>query len=67
MNPSNPDDEPDTILLHGVPLTDESNSIASSESRSAETPSESLILRPFDDGVPGRDYQPRLFRFGEAA
>ena len=62
-----PDDEDDCpILLHGVSLP-QTDDLPPPIAIQADSEPETLTLRPFDDGVPGRDYQPRLFRFGEAA
>ena len=57
----------DTIPLHGVslPVSTEASPVESESTPDDESPT--LLLRPLDDAIPGRDFQPRLFRFGEAA
>ncbi|MFO0937718.1 MAG: hypothetical protein U0798_14530 [Gemmataceae bacterium] len=64
-------DDGDMIPLHGVVLP-----VSESDAQPTNNPSDAslvddsantLTLRPFDDGVPARDFQPRLLRFGEAA
>lgn len=65
-----PDDdlpfEDDILSLHGVtvPQTDEPVSSVV-ESQDDELPA-TLTLKPWEE-MPGRDFQPRLLRFGEAA
>ena len=63
-----PDDEEDDgpILLHGVCLPQANESAPPPSPPDEELP-ETLTLRPYDDDVPGRDFQPRLLRYGEAA
>lgn len=62
-------DDLDTIPLHGIhlpaPEMDDDAPAVRDEGRDDHPPT--LTLRPYDDGVPGRDFQPRLLRFGEAA
>lgn len=63
-------DDLDTIPLHGIHLPVNE---AEGEAPAPVSPSNdddgpvTLTLRPYDDAVPGRDFQPRLLRFGEAA
>ena len=59
-------DDDGPILLHGVSVPDSDSAPTPLANDDSESPA-TLILRAFDDGVPGRDYQPRLLRFGEAA
>ena len=63
-----PDEEEDDgpILLHGVCLP-QANEATPSPVPPVEESLETFALRPYDDGVPGRDFQPRLLRYGEAA
>lgn len=67
MNSDDPDFDDDAILLHGVSLP----AAESEGQRTATSPDDDnppiYTLRPTDDAIPGRDFQPRLFRFGEAA
>lgn len=65
-----PDDElpfeDDILSLHGVTVpTNEPETVRQVEPSEEESPP-MLTLRPWDD-EPTRDFQPRLFRFGEAA
>lgn len=65
-----PDDDlpidDDILSLHGVTVpTAEPEDAPHDEPNEAESPP-TLTLRPWDD-EPTRDFQPRLFRFGEAA
>lgn len=65
-----PDDdlpiEDDILSLHGVTLpAPEDAAPPVVESDDAEPPPV-LTLKPWDE-MPGRDFQPRLLRFGEAA
>jgi hypothetical protein len=66
-----PDDDlpihEDILSLHGVtlPATEDDSATPVVESEEADGPP-TLTLKPWDE-VPGRDFQPRLLRFGEAA
>jgi len=65
-----PDDDlpidDDILSLHGVTVpTTQADPVPHAEPSEEESPP-TLILRPWDD-EPTRDFQPRLFRFGEAA
>jgi hypothetical protein len=62
-------DDLDTIPLHGVslPLAESADDKPDTPATDADDTSPTLTFRPYDDGVPGRDFQPRLLRFGEAA
>lgn len=63
--PDDDDNEEDTILLHGVSIPETIAQPGPEKTVTETVPP--LTLRAFDDGIPGRDYQPRLLRFGEAA
>ena len=62
-------DDLDTIPLHGVslPIAEANDDSPADTSTDSEEFPRTLTLRAYDDGVPGRDFQPRLLRFGEAA
>jgi hypothetical protein len=60
-------DDLDTIPLHGISLPAAEAGGETPPSSDEDDGPVTLTLRPFDDGVPGRDFQPRLLRFGEAA
>lgn len=65
-----PDDDlpidDDILSLHGVTLPQTDEDVPPiAENEDAEPPT-TLTLKPWDE-MPGRDFQPRLLRFGEAA
>ena len=69
MNPDF-DELDDTILLNGISVSSVGESVPAEPSPGTPDPTHDddrpvLTFRELD--VPGRDYQPRLFRFGEAA
>ena len=57
----------DMIPLHGVVLPPSNEQPAQPLAPPIDEAMNTLTLRAFDDGVPARDFQPRLLRFGEAA
>lgn len=61
-----PFDDDDILSLHGVTVPQTDEPIPPVVETQDDDPPATLTLKPWDE-MPGRDFQPRLLRFGEAA